>query len=273
MEAKCCIFGKTRCKPTFPKINGHYVPTGACIIVDAYDELLTIDEILDEINPLEIMIIKKYKLSRLCYAQLANLIYHRIWDKTLFKEQEYYFPALINLLYMVYGNPDDPNNKLRKFTDRNKIEKIESINNEDLSSVIEDMNFKKEIEATSKKVVTEQRIGQGVFKDKLKEIYKKCLLCDINNMRLLRASHIKDWASANDFERIDFYNGFLLCPNHDSVFNDGFITFSDKGELMISDELDEKTVKELDLKKEISVKIFEGNKKYLKYHREVIFKK
>lgn len=273
MEATCCILGETRCKQTFPKINGHYVIEGECKIVDAANELLEIDEVLDEINPLEIRIIKKYKLSRLCYAQLANLMYDRIWNKTLFKEQEYYFPALINLLYMAYGNPDDPNNKLRKFTDRNKIEKIESINNEDLSSVIEDINLKKEIKITSKKVVTEQRIGQGVFKDKLKKIYNKCLLCDIDDVRLLRASHIKDWASANDFERIDPYDGFLLCPNHDAVFNDGFITFSDKGELVISDELDEKIVKELNLKKGSTVKIFEENKKYLKYHRQVIFKK
>jgi predicted restriction endonuclease len=43
---------------------------------------------------------------------------------------------------------------------------------------------------------------------------------------LLIASHIKPWAKCDGNEKVDVYNGFLLSPNFDRLFDQGFITFS-----------------------------------------------
>ncbi|MDI6678271.1 HNH endonuclease [Bacillus wiedmannii] len=34
-------------------------------------------------------------------------------------------------------------------------------------------------------------------------------------------------------------NGLLLCPNHDALFDKGYISFGDDGEILISISLDE----------------------------------
>jgi len=43
--------------------------------------------------------------------------------------------------------------------------------------------------------------------------------------KLLRASHIKPWAAcAADAERLDVYNGLLLAPHLDALFDAGLIS-------------------------------------------------
>jgi len=43
---------------------------------------------------------------------------------------------------------------------------------------------------------------------------------------------------ATDRERMDGHNGLLLAPQVDHLFNDGWITFTDAGGLLISKHLD-----------------------------------
>lgn len=52
----------------------------------------------------------------------------------------------------------------------------------------------------------------------------------------LRASHAKPWAEcASDAERLDVYNGFLLSANLDVLFDSFLISFTDEGELLVSE--------------------------------------
>ena len=53
----------------------------------------------------------------------------------------------------------------------------------------------------------------------------------------LIASHIKPWVVSDPAEKLDIENGFLMCPNHDKLFDQGWITFSDDGEIIISEDL------------------------------------
>jgi len=42
---------------------------------------------------------------------------------------------------------------------------------------------------------------------------------------------------ADDAERLDVFNGFLLAPHVDALFDKGFITVADSGEVLISPSL------------------------------------
>lgn len=90
---------------------------------------------------------------------------------------------------------------------------------------------------------------------------------------MLIASHIKPWIDSLPEEKLDIDNGFLMCPNHDRLFDRGIISFDDDGKLLISSELTKKNRDCLNVSAEMNIDLTEGNKKYLAYHRQNIFKK
>lgn len=90
---------------------------------------------------------------------------------------------------------------------------------------------------------------------------------------MLIASHIKPWAKSDKFEKLDSNNGFLLCPNHDKLFDEGYISFSDTGELLISEELTEKNRIFMNVSDKMKIEVNDENAAYLKYHREHVFRK
>ena len=86
-------------------------------------------------------------------------------------------------------------------------------------------------------------------------------------------SHIKPWRSSDSSEKLDVDNGFLLCPNHDRLFDLGYITFDGEGGLMISSELSGGDRALLGIQEGKRLSLTEGNKKYLDYHRESVFRR
>ncbi len=50
----------------------------------------------------------------------------------------------------------------------------------------------------------------------------------------LRASHIKPWRNSSDQEKVDGNNGLLLAPHIDHLFDQGYISFMDVGDLIVS---------------------------------------
>ena len=66
---------------------------------------------------------------------------------------------------------------------------------------------------------------------------------------------------------------YLLLTKLDKLFDLGFITFKDNGEIIISDEINSGNYKTLGISNITKVDLFEHNKKYLKFHREKIFRK
>ena len=127
------------------------------------------------------------------------------------------------------------------------------------------------IDGASKKAVVNVRVNQGKFRDFLLKRYKKCCLCGVENHALLTASHIKPWAESESKEQLDVDNGFLMCPNHDKIFDKGYITFDDDGKIIISDRLTENDRELLNVDSRKHIELTEGNKKYLKFHRENVF--
>ncbi len=125
----------------------------------------------------------------------------------------------------------------------------------------------------SKEAIIKVRVNQGIFRKKLLQHYKTCCLCNVSNPKLLIASHIKPWSVCNAQEKVDKNNGFLMCPNHDALFDQGWITFNDDGKIIISDALSKNDRMAFDINENMIILLTDENKKYLRYHREEIFEK
>lgn len=127
---------------------------------------------------------------------------------------------------------------------------------------------------TEKHAIVKQRIGQGLFRDLLKNRYGcQCALCNINTESMLIASHIKEWsACATDAEKLDESNGLLLCSHHDALFDKHLISFEDTGTLIISPTLSISEQANLQLSSIPLLAVTNDMKPYLAYHRNKLKK-
>lgn len=132
---------------------------------------------------------------------------------------------------------------------------------------IDDINLKGE----EKNAIVKMRVNQGIFRKQLLQRYGMCCICGINNQSLLIASHIKPWSVSEPEEKLDIDNGFLMCPNHDRLFDQGLITFADDGKIIIANSLSDADRKVLNIGEDINILITEKNQKYLQYHRQNVF--
>lgn len=130
---------------------------------------------------------------------------------------------------------------------------------------------KKEIVDTEKEQLVKARIGQSTFKKALLAIEKKCKLCGLSEEAFLIASHIKPWSVSTNRERLDSDNGLLLCPNHDRLFDKGFISFLENGEMVVSDSIDDITSQFMNIQRTMKIKLTDEQKVYMKWHLKNIF--
>ena len=101
---------------------------------------------------------------------------------------------------------------------------------------------------TVKETVIQARRGQGKFRSNVESVERSCRLTGITNPSLLIASHIKPWRSCTTAnERLDGMNGLLLTPDADLLFDRGFITFKDDGEVEVSSRFDRDDLRRLGL--------------------------
>jgi putative restriction endonuclease len=104
------------------------------------------------------------------------------------------------------------------------------------------------LEDTVKVRVIEARRGQGKFRSNVEAIERACRLTGITNPALLIASHIKPWRLCESAqERLDGMNGLLLTPDADHLFDRGFISFRDDGEVIKSPRVDPEDLQRLGL--------------------------
>jgi len=130
------------------------------------------------------------------------------------------------------------------------------------------------IDITEKQELVLARRGQGKFRRNLEQIEECCRLTGVRDRRFLRASHIKPWRLCEtNHERLDGYNGLLLTPTFDHLFDKGYISFSDDGAILISDRLPNEVRCSLGLAAQaVNAKTFsEAHEKYLAFHRKGVF--
>lgn len=115
-----------------------------------------------------------------------------------------------------------------------------------------------------------QRLGQDLFREALLDYWQgRCCVTGLAIPALLRASHIKPWARcASDEERLDVFNGLLLAPHVDALFDGGWISFSDTGEVLISVSLLPEGRSQLGVSSRWSIRnLRPAHAKYLRFHR------
>lgn len=128
------------------------------------------------------------------------------------------------------------------------------------------------IKMTEKDSIVKSRIGQGIFRKGLIEYWHGCAISQCPLTWMLIASHIKPWRDADNQERLDPYNGLLLLPNYDKLFDLGYISFNSKGKIMYSRLLDKFDRETIGLTNNLHlVKLEEQHLKYLKYHNDNCF--
>ncbi|MDB4630972.1 HNH endonuclease [Pseudomonadales bacterium] len=135
---------------------------------------------------------------------------------------------------------------------------------------IQVINSSAELDATEKEVLINTRIGQGLFRENLISYWNGCALTGYRDPCFLIASHIKPWRSADNSERLDTYNGVLLLPNLDKAFDLGFISFDEKGGILLSQQMENHTT--LGIGNAMEINLERPHQDYMAYHREEIFR-
>lgn len=125
------------------------------------------------------------------------------------------------------------------------------------------------INSTDRIAIVKSRIGQGDFREKLVAFWKGCSVSGCQMTDILVASHIKPWRVANNQERLDLYNGLLLLPNYDKLFDKGYISFDTKGRIVFSNFFPESDRLLLQIRKDAHlVKVSDNHKPFLLYHNQ-----
>jgi putative restriction endonuclease len=183
--------------------------------------------------------------------------------------------SYLSILKLVPTNPTEENNfpifyfrilldyQFRTFVHPSALETIEQIQADTA-----------EIEQIKKSY----RIGQEKYRKTVIEYMAQCPFSKITDERLLIASHIKPYnvciKEKREDQALDYLNGLALSPTYDRLFDQGYITFSDTGELICGTQLSAYTWDKLNINPTAKnkMRIFPENREdYLDYHRKYVF--
>ncbi|NMN71171.1 HNH endonuclease [Rhizobium sp. 57MFTsu3.2] len=130
----------------------------------------------------------------------------------------------------------------------------------------------KEQKATTRSALVEARIGQGQFRQSLIDMWSgRCCTTGLQELRLLRASHIVGWAAGTEEERLNPYNGLLLSAAFDAAFDAHLITLSATGKWenvagLSDDELERAGLRNLEQRKVVGLQ--PKHHEFLARHRQ-----
>ncbi len=152
----------------------------------------------------------------------------------------------------------------------------ENANDEKEPDAIDDFNaHQSELndipDETEREEVQKSRIGQGKFRKELIEHWMGvCAVTGYSEQKILRASHIKPWRDCvTSRERLDRFNGLLLAPHFDALFDAGLISFDDSGRILLSKELSGDDQRLLGINGDLVLRSLDNrHKEYLRFHRE-----
>ncbi|MDO9074114.1 MAG: HNH endonuclease [Rubrivivax sp.] len=139
--------------------------------------------------------------------------------------------------------------------------------------------FKKQTAAMPKGTEAErlvvQRVGQGLFRSALLDFWQgRCCITGLDVPELLRASHIRPWAKCvTDEQRLDVFNGLLLAPHLDALFDAGFMTVEDDGAVRLAASLGMSQRQQLGLTGKLVVHALRAEHlKYVGFHRHAVWR-
>lgn len=123
--------------------------------------------------------------------------------------------------------------------------------------------------------LTRARRGQGIFRKRVLELEPACRITGVERPNLLIASHIKPWrACGSAAERLDGFNGLMLAPHADFLFDRGLLGFEDDGRPLFSSQLAEADAIKLGLhtvQRPAPRPLHEQSRAYFQHHRTSVF--
>ncbi|MEX0618623.1 MAG: HNH endonuclease [Pseudohongiellaceae bacterium] len=141
--------------------------------------------------------------------------------------------------------------------------------------LINDIRSNLNLSETERETLILARRGQGVFKKNVMQVESQCRITKVDRAEHLRASHIKPWRDCGGSdERLSAANGLLLTPSVDHLFDRGFVSFEDNGDLLISPAAHLSSLEKMGIITAGSVNVggFNTDQRFfLNYHREEVF--
>ena len=131
------------------------------------------------------------------------------------------------------------------------------------------------IPETERTALVQARRGQGIFRDNVRSIEHACRITRVERMEHLIASHIQPWRDSSNEGRLDRENGLLLTPTVDHLFDKGFISFENAGQLIVSPVADPVSLKRMGIDRDTRANVgafSEGQRRYLEFHRENVLR-
>jgi hypothetical protein len=126
---------------------------------------------------------------------------------------------------------------------------------------------------TDREAIVRARCGQGIFKQRVSQIERRCRITGVENPTHLIASHSKPWRDSSNEERLNGENGLLLTPSIDHLFDRGFIGFENSGELIVSPVAHHPSLQRMGIETDRLIKVgsfTEGQKHFLEFHRNSV---
>lgn len=131
------------------------------------------------------------------------------------------------------------------------------------------------IDETTREQLTRARRGQGLFRRRVITGEPVCRITGIDKPTLLIASHIKPWrACGTAMERLDGFNGLMLTPHADFLFDRGLIGFEFDGSAIFSSQLSNADATKLGLhqcRRPSPRPLRPESLTYLEHHRASVF--
>lgn len=162
--------------------------------------------------------------------------------------------------------------------------KVKEIGSNKLYIYIKPFFFIDETEKEEKQIIEDLMAGntskvlayrkkQVQFRRDLFDEMPACIITKVTEDRILEACHIKPYNVCEEDEKYDTANGLVMTPTYHKLFDLGFISFDNKGCLLISPYLSNMNKKRLGIADNVQYMVPKKCEKYLSYHRENIFNK
>lgn len=146
-------------------------------------------------------------------------------------------------------------------------------NQREADAVEQQIKGDKSLSETERNQLVRSRLGQGKFRQRVQKVERSCRLTGVADERFLIASHIKPWKKCTNEQRLDGHNGLMLAPHVDKLFDRGWISFADNGDLLVAANVPQAVMDAWGFIAGLNAGPFSAKQKvYLKYHRTKVFR-
>jgi len=132
------------------------------------------------------------------------------------------------------------------------------------------------VNSIDRAVTTKSRgIAQRLFRGNLLRLWQgSCAVTGVQEPRVLRSSHIKPWTKSDVKEKVDHFNGLLLVPNLDALFNETLISFRDDGRILVASDWRANDKRRMHITPDLRLrKVHSESRPYLEFHRDTMFER